>query len=180
MYMFSCPWRVLRLSEPAAPDSARRSGPYNHQLREGKLQSKGDGRTDGRASEGRGGNLAGLLLVLPPVPDLTDGRSSPSLRSLDSAGPRPGQPAWGRLHQRATPPQPHPPQDRGNGAPRDPALRHIQAVARLPRLCLEDPVPVPRDGLDPPRRHRGEQTQGEWTRAGRQATTPGDPEAGGG
>lgn len=80
--------------------------------------------------------------------------------SFDSAGSRPREPARGSLHQRQTSTQPHPSQDRGDGSPRHQAVRHLPAAPRLPRLRVQNPLPVPGDGIHPTRSHRRQQTQG--------------------
>lgn len=86
--------------------------------------------------------------------------SSP-VPSVHPAGPGPGESTRRGFHQRAPVAQPHPPQDRGDGSPRDPALRDFQAAQGLPRLRFQNPLQVPRDGLHPTRGHRGQQAQGE-------------------
>lgn len=83
------------------------------------------------------------------------------LRSVHSSGTGPGQPARRGLHQRPASAQPHPTQDRGDGPPRDPALRHLATAARVPRLRVQDPVPLPGDRLHQARGHRRQQAQGE-------------------
>ena len=80
--------------------------------------------------------------------------------SLHPAGPGARQPAGRGVHQRPTPAPPHPPADRGDGPPRRPALRHLPPAARVSRLRVQNPVPVPRDGVHPARGHRRKQGQG--------------------
>lgn len=80
--------------------------------------------------------------------------------SIYSAGPRPGEPTRGSFHQWQTSAQPHPTQDRRDGPPRHQAVRHLQTAAGLTRLRVQNPVPVPGDGLHQTRRHRRQQTQG--------------------
>lgn len=81
--------------------------------------------------------------------------------SVHSSGPGTGQPARRGLHQRPSAAQPHPSQDSRDGPPRDPSVRHLPAAARLPRLRLQDPVPLPGDRLHPARSDRREQAQGK-------------------
>lgn len=87
-------------------------------------------------------------------------------RSVHTSGPGPREPARRSLHQREAAAEPHPTQDRGDGPPWHPALRHLATAAGFSRLRLQDSVPVPGDRLDPSRGHRREQAQGEW-RSGR-------------
>lgn len=81
--------------------------------------------------------------------------------SVHSSGPGTGQPARRGLHQRPSAAQPHPTQDSRDGPPRDPSVRHLPAAARLPRLRLQDPVPLPGDRLHTARSDRREQAQGK-------------------
>ena len=57
------------------------------------------------------------------------------------SGPR--QPARRRLHQRPAAAQPRPAEDHRDGGRRRPAVRHLAAAARQPRLRLEDPQQIP-------------------------------------
>lgn len=58
---------------------------------------------------------------------------------------RPGsyEPTGRGVHQRAAPAEPHTTKDRGDGGGRSTTLRHLEATARLPRLRLQDPQPLP-------------------------------------
>lgn len=80
--------------------------------------------------------------------------------SVYPAGSRPSEPARRSFHKRQAPAQPHPTQDRGDGPPRHQAVRHLPAAPGLPRLRVQNPVPVPGDGLHQTRGHRWQQTQG--------------------
>ena len=102
-----------------------------------------------------------LLTVFPLVVLSGFPHHHPLLCSFHPAGPGQGEPARGGVHQRPAAAQPHPSQDRGDGSPRDPALRDLPAAAGLPRLRLQNPLQVPGDGLDPARGHRRQQAQGE-------------------
>lgn len=79
-----------------------------------------------------------------------------SRSSVHPAGPGSSEPARRRVHQREAFTEPHPTQDRGDGAPRHPAVRHLSTAAGFPRLRLQNPLPIPGDGFDPARCHRGE------------------------
>lgn len=74
--------------------------------------------------------------------------------------PGPGQPVRRRVHQRPAVAQPHTAEDRRNGRGRGPAVRHIQTVARVARLRVENPEPVPGDGQHQARRDRRQQAEG--------------------
>lgn len=100
-----------------------------------------------------------LILIL--TLGLSFSSSPPSLSSVDSAWPRPGQSAGWGLHQRATPAKPHPPQDCRDGPPRHPALCHLPPAACLPRLRLQDSLPLPGDRVHPAWGHRRQQAQSE-------------------
>lgn len=76
------------------------------------------------------------------------------------------QPTGRRLRQRPTPPErctsPH-----SRTLPsRHKTLRHLQAAPGIPRLRLQDPSPLPRDGIHPPRRHRRIQTPRHHSQGG--------------
>lgn len=85
-------------------------------------------------------------------------------RSVHPPGTGSGQPAGRGLHQRPAAAQPHPTQDSGDGPSRDPALRHLPTAARVSRLRLQNPLPLPGDRLHPARGHRRQQAQGAKTR----------------
>lgn len=99
--------------------------------------------------------------TLTPLPSVSSLSLPPPSRSLDPPGPRPSQPARRRLHQWASPAESHPTQDCGDGAPRHQALRDLSPAPGLPRLRLQDPLPVPRNGIHPAGSHRWQQAQGE-------------------
>ena len=84
-----------------------------------------------------------------------------SVPSVHSPRPGPGQPAWRCFYQRQATTQPHPPQDRGDGPPWHPALRHLSPAAGLPRLRLQDPLPLPGDRVHPAWGYRRQQAQSE-------------------
>lgn len=80
--------------------------------------------------------------------------------SFYSVGSRPSEPAWGSFHKRQTSTQPHPSQNCGDGSPRHQAVCHLPAAPGLPRLRIQNPLPVPGDGIYKTRSHRRQQTQG--------------------
>ena len=55
------------------------------------------------------------------------------------------------VHQWPSAAQPHPFEDRRTGGGRRPSVRHLAPVARVPRLRLQDPQPLPGDGQHPSR-----------------------------
>lgn len=105
--------------------------------------------------------VRGVLCPSKDSPCTSVSLPSPPLCSVHSTWPRPGQSAWWGLHQWATAAQPHPPQDSGDGPPRHPTLCHLPPAARLPWLCLQDPVPLPGDRFYPAWGHRRQQAQSE-------------------
>jgi len=60
--------------------------------------------------------------------------------------PGPGEPVRRRVYQRPAVTQPHTAEDRRDGRGRRTTVRHIQAVARVARVRVENTEPVPRDG----------------------------------
>lgn len=73
--------------------------------------------------------------------------------SFSSSSFRPGTCESTRrcLHQWSSPAQSHSPEDRRNGCSRSATLCHLQAVASLARMRLEDLESVPGDRLNPSR-----------------------------
>lgn len=83
------------------------------------------------------------------------------------------------FRKRQAAPQRHPAQDSGAGPTRDSTLWHQQAVARVPRLCQQDPGSLQRDRLHPPGGNRRQQAAGHHTHRCQthtdiQAERPGD------
>lgn len=74
--------------------------------------------------------------------------------------PGPGEPVRRRVHQRPAIAQPHTAEDRRDGRGRRAAVRHIQTVARVARMRVENTEPLPRDGQHQARRDRRQQAQG--------------------
>lgn len=65
--------------------------------------------------------------------------SAPMNESRQRFRSRKGQSIGRRVHQWTSSAQPHPPQDRGDGSRWRPSLCHQPAVARVTRMCLQDP-----------------------------------------
>ena len=65
------------------------------------------------------------------------------------------------VHQWPSAAQPHPFEDRRTGGGRRPSVRHLAPVARVPRLRLQDPQPLPGDGQHPSRSRRWGQTEAQ-------------------
>ena len=78
--------------------------------------------------------------------------------------PGSGQPVGRRVHQRPSPAESHPPEDRRTGGGRSAAVRHLAPAARLARLCVQDLEPLPGDGQHPAGRHRRLQAQSDRRR----------------
>ncbi len=57
--------------------------------------------------------------------------------------PGPGEPAGRGVHQRASPAQPHPPQDHRDGGGRRQAVRHLPTAASQPRMRIKDTQQIP-------------------------------------
>jgi len=74
--------------------------------------------------------------------------------------PGPGEPVRRRVHQRPAVAQPHTAEDRRDGRGRRAAVRHIQTVARVARMRVENTEPLPGDGQHQARRDRRQQAEG--------------------
>ena len=71
------------------------------------------------------------------------------------------QSAGRSVHQRTATSESHPAENCGTGGGRSAALRHLAAVARITRLRIENPQPLPGDRKHPRRSAGRHQTQAE-------------------